>query len=205
MRAILPSIWTWSRFSEEKLLDFNGWYVQLPGARLLIDPPLLSEGDAAEIGALGPPELIVVTNKDHRRGAPEARARFGAPIAVHQADAALLGCVADRTFVDGDRLGGALEVLQVPHAKSPGESALWWRERRILFLGDALIGKPAGSLSLLPPEKFPDPKLARRGVERLRGLPAEAILVGDGVPIVRHGAERLDAFFGEGSETGERP
>lgn len=188
-------MFTWARFSEEKQLDFNGYYVSLPGGAVLIDPPLLREEDADQIETRGAPSKILLTNKDHRRGAPEARRRFRCPIAIHSADVPLVGCEVDETFEDGDRIAGTLAVVHVPDSKSPGESAFWWADRRILFLGDALIGKPPGALSLLPPEKFKDTVRARKGLERLKILGAETILVGDGVSIVADGRAALESFF----------
>ncbi|MCC7381145.1 MAG: hypothetical protein IT384_04910 [Deltaproteobacteria bacterium] len=195
MRALLPGVHAWAHFSEEKQLDFNGLYLQLPGGTVLVDPPALPARDLAQIEALGRPSLILLTNKDHRRAAPEARARFGAPIAIHRRDAPLVDCSIDRTFEDDELLAGALEVISIPNGKSPGESALYWHERRVLILGDALIGRPAGALSLLPPEKYASVEKARQGLERLRSLAVDAVLVGDGVSILERGAERLAAFF----------
>jgi glyoxylase-like metal-dependent hydrolase (beta-lactamase superfamily II) len=92
----------------------------------------------------------------------------------------------DGTFQDGDLLGGALQVVHLVDQKSPGECALLWKDRRVLFLGDALWGKPAGQLTMLP-----DPAAARAGLQRLADLDPEAILMGDGAPILSSAAEVL--------------
>lgn len=188
-------MYTWARFSEEKQLDFNGYYLSLEAGPVLIDPPPLSSEEAAELEVLGRPVKILLTNKDHRRGAVDARARFGCPIAIHPLDRPLVEAEIDETFDDGALLLGALRVIHLPDGKSPGECGFWWVDRRILFLGDALIGKPPGALGMLPPEKFRDRAAARRGLERLRPLRPEAIFVGDGVSIVREAAAALDAFL----------
>lgn len=196
VRQPVPGVFTWARFSEEKQLDFNGYYLPLHHGPVLIDPPILPEEDAAEIESMGRPVKIILTNKDHRRGAPEARRRFRCPIALHSADVALIECEIDETFEDGDRLAnGALTVVHVPEGKSPGECALWWAERRILFLGDALIGKPPGALSLLPPEKFADAARAKKALEHLRRLNAQTVFVGDGISILRDAQAALEAFL----------
>jgi glyoxylase-like metal-dependent hydrolase (beta-lactamase superfamily II) len=195
MRELAPGIHSWARFSEEKRLDFNGLYLELAGGPLLVDPPPLGDDDAAEIERRGRPREIILTNKDHRRAAPAARERFGAPIAIHALDAPLIDCAIDRTFADGERLGGALEVMRVPDGKSPGESALWWAERRVLILGDALLGKPPGELSLVPAEKLADPARARAGVTRLAELEPEVVLVGDGVSLLAEGAAAIRRFL----------
>jgi len=194
MKRLLDGVHTWSIFSEEKQLDFNGLHLALAGSTVLVDPPPLTEDDAAAIEKLGRPSLIILTNKDHRRAAPAARDRFGAPIAIHELDRPLVDCEIDRTFGDGDTLAGALRVVRLSDAKSPGESALWWAARGILILGDALIGKPPGSLSLLPAAKFADAGRARAGVARLAEFPAIAVLVGDGVSILDDGAAVIRRF-----------
>src|SRR5262249_17575484 len=51
-------------------------------------------------------------------------------------------------------------------------------------VGDALIGKQAGSLSLLSAEKYADARAAREGLKRLLKYNFEAILVGDGLSIL---------------------
>src|SRR5437867_1292238 len=120
MKKLADSVHTWWVFSEEKQLDFNGYYLALGETAVLVDPPALSPEDIAEIEALGRPTEIILTNKDHRRQAPRARELFGAPIAIHAADRALIDCEVDRTFQDGEQLGGALQVVHVPDGKSPG-------------------------------------------------------------------------------------
>ena len=87
----------------------------------------------------------------------------------------------------GDRFGPLL-VLRAA-GKSPGEVALHWAERKLLFVGDVVIGNPPGQLSLLPDEKMDDPLQLRESVRKLPDLGCEAILTGDGEPIVE-GAER---------------
>ena len=39
MKQILPRIWQWSWFSEEKQLDFNGHLLAIGEHKILVDPP----------------------------------------------------------------------------------------------------------------------------------------------------------------------
>ena len=137
----------------------------------------------------------MLTNKDHLRGSDECRRRLGNPILIHELDAPLLGLTPDGTFKNGDLLAGELEVLHLPHMKSPGESALYWRKERVLILGDALIGKPPGELGLLPPEKFADARKAFESLRRLGNLDVKMILVGDGDSVLSGGSAALERFF----------
>jgi hypothetical protein len=54
----------------------------------------------------------------------------------------------------------------------------------VLIVGDALIGRPSGSISLLPPEKYVDIQQARDGLRRLLKNNFDSLLVGDGASIL---------------------
>ena len=43
LNEILPGIYSWSEFSEEKQLNFNGYYLTHNGEAVLIDPPEFQE------------------------------------------------------------------------------------------------------------------------------------------------------------------
>ena len=54
----------------------------------------------------------------------------------------------------------------------------------VLIVGDALIGKPAGSVRLLPAERYADVGKAREGLRRLLKYNFDSLLVGDGASIL---------------------
>ena len=193
MKKLLDGIYSWSVFNEDKGLNFNGHYLQTQPP-VLVDPPLLAQADAEEIERLGRPEHIIITNRHHVRGALEAQQRFEAAIHMHALDAQEVDLEVASTFADGDSVCG-LRVVTVPDSKSPGESALYWRERAVLIVGGALIGRPAGSLSLLPAEKFADVGKARAGLQVLTTLDVETVLVGDGESILVAGGAAIEKFM----------
>jgi glyoxylase-like metal-dependent hydrolase (beta-lactamase superfamily II) len=120
------------------------------------------------------------------------RDRLGALTAIHPEDAAHargLGTDVDDNLRVGERIG-PLEVIGVA-GKSPGEVALLWRERRILIVGDAVIGNPPGKCSLLPEKVMDDPVRLRSSVRALLDLDFETLLVGDGVSILSGAKDRL--------------
>ena len=49
---IVPDIHTWSEFSDEKQLNFNGYYVVREGQSVLIDPPELNPSGLQELEIL---------------------------------------------------------------------------------------------------------------------------------------------------------
>jgi glyoxylase-like metal-dependent hydrolase (beta-lactamase superfamily II) len=195
MKKLADDILQWSVFNAEKGYDFNGLHLRLDGGCALVDPVPMSDDVVAEIERRGRPGVILLTNKDHRRAAPEASRRFGAPVLIPHLDRPLIDTPVDDSYDDGDLLCGELEVVRVPDSKSPGESALWWPRRRVLIVGDAVIGKPAGALSMLPDAKFRDPAAARRGVRRLATYPADRLLVGDGQSIDGGAQAALERFL----------
>ena len=89
----------------------------------------------------------------------------------------------------GER-AGPFTVVGVP-GKSPGEIAFHDPARRLLIVGDAVIGNPPGQLSLLRERVMDDPARLRASVRSLLELDFDALMVGDGVPIREGGRERL--------------
>lgn len=194
MVEILPGIWTWSWLSPPHGYNFNGYLVQLPAGNLCIDPAELTPEDLSELAHRGV-SRIVITNRNHVRDANRVRSRTGARTAIHAADAGYAtgqGAVIDERLATGDAVG-PLRVVGVP-GKSAGEIALHWPERRILFVGDAVIGNPPGALSLLREKVMDDPAALRASVRQLLDVDFDVLLVGDGAPILAGARERLAAL-----------
>ena len=185
MKALLPGIWQWSWFSEEKQLNFNGLFLTVGEHRIVVDPPPLTGEASALIRRQGHLDYIIVTNRDHVREAAACQADFRCQLQVPDADAPQMDLKPTKTFKDGELLPGGIWVIHLQDQKSPGESALFVQQGRgVLIVGDALIGKPAGALSLLPEEKYADATKAKAGLQRLLKYQFDAILVGDGTSIL---------------------
>ncbi len=82
-------------------------------------------------------------------------------------------------------------MIGVP-GKSPGEVALHWPARRVLVVGDAVIGDPPGRCGLLREKVMDDPPALRASVRELLELDFDTLLVGDGEPILQDAKERLE-------------
>lgn len=185
MKQLLPGIWQWSWFSEEKQLDFNGLFLNVGEHKIVIDPPPLTAEASTFVRRQGQLDYIIVTNRDHAREASACQADFRCQLQVPESDAPQMDLKVTRTFKDGELLPGGIWVIHLKDQKSPGESALFLQQGKgILIVGDALIGKPAGSLSLLPAEKYADAAKAKEGLRRLLKYNFDAILVGDGASIL---------------------
>jgi glyoxylase-like metal-dependent hydrolase (beta-lactamase superfamily II) len=191
VRELLPGIATWGKLSERHGYDFNGTFVRHADGNLCIDPV---EPDAATLDRLAEHGVarVLITNRNHVRAANAVRERTGASVAIHPADADYAraqGAQLDAELAVGERIG-PFEVVAMA-GKSPGEIALFDRVRRILVVGDAVVGNPPGRLALLPERVIDDPPLLRASLHRALALDFDAIVVGDGVPILAGARERL--------------
>jgi glyoxylase-like metal-dependent hydrolase (beta-lactamase superfamily II) len=185
MKQILPGMWQWSLFSEEKQLDFNGLFLMVGEHKVLVDPPPMTAEASTFIRRNGPVDYIIVTNRDHVREAAKYQAEFKCQLQVPDADASQMDLRPTKTFKDGELLPGGLWVIQLKDQKSPGESALFIQQGRgVLIVGDALIGKPAGAVSMLAADKYADATKAKEGLQRLLKYQFESLLVGDGTSIL---------------------
>jgi len=191
MREILPGILTWPWFSARHGYDFNGWLVRDPKGNVCIDPVEMPDAVLDEIAREGAGR-IVLTNRNHFRASMKVRERTKGRIAIHPADAAFAkekGTIIDDELSAGQRVG-PFTVVDA-HGKSPGEVALHWPERRILIVGDACVGNPQGECALLPDAVIDDKPALIESLRRLAKLDFDALLTGDGAPILKDGRAAL--------------
>jgi len=185
MKQVLPGIWQWSWFSPEKQLDFNGLLLTVGEHVVLVDPPPMSAEDMTQARRGGRVDYIVISNRDHVREAATYQREFCCQLMVPEADASEMEIRADKTYKDGELLPGGIWAIHLNDQKSRGESALFIQQGKgIMILGDAMIGKPAGSVVMLPAEKYADAAKAREGLRRLLKYEFDTLLVGDGISIL---------------------
>jgi len=191
MQEIVPDVLTWSRLSERHDYDFNGHLIRHPEGNLCIDPVEPIEADLDQLAAIGATRVLL-TNRNHTRAANLLRARLGARTAIHPKDidyARSQGAEIDDVLEVGERIG-PLQVVGVP-GKSPGEVALFWQERKLLIVGDAIIGNPPGRCGLLPEKVMDDPVQLKQSIEDLLALDFDTLLMNDGVSILSGAEDRL--------------
>ena len=194
MREILTGIFTWTWFSEPHGYNFNGHFIQHASGNLCIDPVEPSDADLDEMARQGVARILI-TNRNHSRSANKIRARTGARTAMHPADAPHAhneGALLDDELNPSDKVGPFV-VIDSP-GKSLGEVVLHWPERKILLVGDALVGDPPGKCKLLPDKVVDDPARFRDSARCLLDLDFDILLVGDGVPILQSAKEQLRAL-----------
>ena len=172
MRELAPGILAWSRFSEPHGYDFNGTLLLDPAGNLCIDPVEPSDEEMERLVAEGV-ERILLTNRNHARAANRVREHTGASVEIHASDADYArkqGVGIDDTLEVTQRVG-PFTIVGVP-GKSPGEIALHDPARRLLIVGDALIGHPRRA-----PVAAPRPRRRRSAAAaQQRAAPARARL-----------------------------
>ena len=163
-----------------------------PEGNLCIDPAEMTDEVLDELAREGVARVLI-TNRNHFRSSMRVKERTGARIAIHPEDAAFArerGTAIDDELQTGQRVG-PLAVVAAP-GKSPGEVALHWPERRILLIGDACVGKPAGECALLPDKVIDDKSTLIESLRRLSRLDFDSLLVGDGASILEGGRAALE-------------
>lgn len=191
MREILSGVFTWPWFSAPHGYNFNGYLIRDAAGNLCIDPVEPAAEDLDEMARIGVARILL-TNRNHSRAANRVRARTQARTALHPADAPHArnqGAEVDDALRIGEKVG-PLVVVGVA-GKSPGEIAFHWPERRVLIVGDAVIGNPPGRCGLLPDKVVDDPPRLRESVAGLLALDFDVLLPGDGEPILQDAKTRL--------------
>jgi hypothetical protein len=175
-----PDLFTWSRFDEERNVDFNSFFWKRDEGNVVIDPLPLSEHDQKHVEALGGVSLVVLTNSDHVRDTEKVRAQFGAKVAAPMGEQGGFAPAIDRWIKDADTVVSGLVARALDGSKTPGELALLL-EDTTLIAGDLVRAHRAGSLMLLPDPKLKDKEAALASVRRLlEWEKVETVLVGDG-------------------------
>lgn len=167
-RLDIPGGWMWSAWQPERGMNFNSYVFEREGGCAAVDPLPLDDASMDALERMGGVQTIVITNPDHLRASAALRERFGSRVID--------------TFEDGQEVFPGAYAVVVPYGKTD-EVALHLRAARAAVVGDAIIGAPAGALSLLPDEKLRDPRRLAFALRRLWSLQLNTLLVCDGQPI----------------------
>ena len=200
IKEIIPGVFSWSDYSEEKGLDFNGYLVIAKGECVIIDPPELGNDEEELKNIIDkhsscPLKGIILTNVHHERASNSLKNRFSVPIWVNEKDKEGLEVLAGNTFRGGDILFCGIQAIQLEDQKSPGETAFYMKDQKTMLVGDALIGKVPGQVNMLPSDKFKDPVKAKAGLQKLMSYEFETLLVGDGVSILKGAKGMVETFL----------
>jgi uncharacterized cupin superfamily protein len=214
MRQLATHAYTWSHTRPGGRLAAHGHFVQAaPGeAGVLIDPVPFGDGDEGHARELGGVGAVLLLRTERAQLAAEYRERFGCPLLAPRGLAVPGGLGTVEPFAPGAVLPGGLRVAgagtpagEVTPPGWPAVVALYHGPSGAGILGGAVVGDPAGSLSLTAGESPPpdggtaqqiaDPAAGQaRGLRALLGLwlrPPGRVLVPEGEPVLRDGERAL--------------
>jgi hypothetical protein len=184
-------LYGWSKFDEERNLDFHSVLWVRDGGNVLIDPLPMSEHDHSHLQRLGGVDFIVITNSDHCRDAEHIANSTGASVYGPAAEEDDFPISCKHWLEDNEEIVPGLVAFQLDGSKTPGELALLL-EHSTLIIGDLIRCHVGGELCMLPDAKLTDRNLAIQSVKRIANLPGiKTVLPGDGWPLFNHGGEAL--------------
>jgi glyoxylase-like metal-dependent hydrolase (beta-lactamase superfamily II) len=204
MREILPGIFTWGSTYVDRPWDLNGYAITFAEFTVLVDPPEPQEDEWSGFNAMKPIAKIVLTNRDHVRGAELFRTRFDARLVAGTDEVTQFAHIRiDEGVREGELIAGVLRVIHLP-GKSPGEIGLYFdpahhtvsREMGgIVLVGDAIIGNPPGALGLIPEAKLDDSSELKRSLRKLVDYDFDVLLLCDGQPVLSGGKQKVAEFL----------
>jgi len=181
----------WTKFNEERNIDFHSVLGVREDGNILIDPLPMSEHDHSHLQRLGGVNIIVITNSDHCRDAEHIAHSTGAVIYGPAAEEEYFPISCNRWIGDNEEIVPGLISYQLEGSKTHGELALLL-EHSTLITGDLIRCHMGGELCLLPDAKLLDKNQAIQSVKRIAALPGiKTVLSGDGWPLFNHGSEAL--------------
>lgn len=190
-----PNLYAWSRFDEDRNVDFNSVLWCRAEGNVAIDPLELSPHDRRHLRDLGDVRHIIVTNSDHIRASRQLAADTKARLWVPALEIKAFGDLMVTPLSDGDQPFDGLQVLELHGSKTPGELALLL-DGDTLITGDLVRGQRAGRLNLLPDIKLADKAAAVASLRRLAALGGvESVLVGDGWSVFSGGKRALSELL----------
>ncbi|MFT5431453.1 MAG: glyoxylase-like metal-dependent hydrolase (beta-lactamase superfamily II) [Myxococcota bacterium] len=195
LRCYGPGLFGWGRYQERWRFDFNGHaLVNADGTVLVVDPIEPTSEELSEIKGLGETFVVVLLNADHERAARAVAQQLGASIWAPLADIDRLKDQSVETYESGHEFPGGWVAQTMCDLKTPGETVLHHAERRVLVVGDALVGDPVNGMRLVPPVKIPDHDRAMRSVAGLLDFDFDALLLSDGYCLPQGGKAVVRAF-----------
>jgi len=186
-----PDFYCWSVFDAHRNIDCNTFLWVRHEGNILFDPLHISEHDFEHMDRLGGVSHIVLSSSDQVRDTETLRYKTGASVLAPTQERTNFPIPVDHWLSDNDAPFQGLKAIELSGSKTPGELAFLIDETT-LVCGPMLRAPTAGSLSMLSPDDVQDAAQARAS---LCGLGAyqhiQAVLVTNGWPIFRHGADRL--------------
>lgn len=165
-RLSIPNIHVWSELRPDLGLAENAYLLVAETGNVAIDPLLLDRGSREEIERLGGISRIVVMSADRHDPAQRLAEQFRSKVvsaATHR----------EPLFE------GAIAVA-LRDQRRDGEFAVSLPSLRTVIAGDALVGSPAGALSMHSEGEYRDARQAALGLRRILRENPQTLLLAHG-------------------------
>jgi uncharacterized cupin superfamily protein len=191
VKQIDSAVYEWSQYDPERRIDLNGHFVQAMAGQpgVVIDPVPFHPGDEAQLQELGGVAAVVLTGTSSAGRVQQAmrcREMFGCALLVPQSDLTRATLPGAEPFDAGSALPAGLMPVAIPDGAPGGQVALYQATSQTLVAGDAVVGAPAGQLSLPELDGSADHASSARGLRALLTQPqVQRLLVASGTSILR--------------------
>lgn len=163
----VPGIFVIARLLPEPPFTAAAHFViEQDGDGVLVDPVPLDTAELDAISARGGAKRVVVMTPDREAAATELAAKFQAELVT-----------APR---HREPIGSGIVVIRLNDQRRENEFVLSLPSRRTVIAGDALVGAPAGALSLPDESTYADARKAALGLRRILRENPERLLLSKG-------------------------
>lgn len=174
----LPGVYAYSQPDPHAPYIRNSFLVQTGNANLLFDPLPLDETIHAAIAERGRVSHVVVMSRQRESVGREIAAAHGAQLVTAPGHL--------------DEIASEVFAVALPDQRRSGDFAVIVADRRIAIVGDALLGTPAGALSMPPDGEYRDPQKAALALRRILRENPETLLLSFGQSLY---ADAYDALY----------
>src|SRR5690242_4274402 len=138
----IPNAYAYSQTLAESPHVINGFFLASRNGNVLFDPLPLDESTARDLEELGGVSLVVVMTPSRRQAAQEIAARYACAIVAEPSHR--------------QKIAPGMRAISLPQQRRSNEFVIAVADARTIVAGDALLGLPAGSLSLPLATEYPD-------------------------------------------------
>lgn len=176
-RLALPNVYAWSELRPQQGPIESAHLLVTDTGNVAIDPLPVDPATRVEMERLGGIARIVVMSPDRVEPAQHLGAQF---------DSALVSAAAHR-----ERLFPGAMAVALRDQRREGEFAVSLPSLRAVIVGDALVGSPAGGLSMPSDNAYPDCRRAALGLRWILRENPETLLLAQGQSIFAGGYAAL--------------
>ncbi len=173
----LRGAYFWSAWNEQLGIFSNAFLIGTPDGFVAIDPLPLDDRSYHRIEELGGISIVCVTVRERAETAHEFVRRFGARLVS--------------SFQDREVVAPGIAAVALKAQRDGAAWALWMPETQTIFAGDALLGSPAGALSMHDAPLYLDVRHAALGLRRMLTFDPRRLLLAYGQPILDDAYNRL--------------